>query len=77
VPKQRPLAGLSRHNVLTQLVAGATLLTWLESQHIELGFSRGSPEIIARLDHFGLLKDAEVYRTDRDVIAALADAHRD
>ena len=49
-----------------------SLLSWLESQHIELGFSRGSPEIIARLDHFGLLRGATVYRTNRDAIAALA-----
>lgn len=51
-----------------------SLRNWLHGQQIALGYSRARPEILARLDHFGLLEEATVYRTNREALAALADA---
>ena len=48
-----------------------SLRDWLHGQQITLGYSRARPEIIARVDHFGLLEGATVYRTNREALAAL------
>ncbi len=48
-----------------------SLRDWLHGQQITLGYSRARPEIIARVDHFGLLEGARVYRTNREALAVL------
>ena len=50
-----------------------SLRDWLRGQQITLGYSRARPEILARLDHFGLLDAATVYRTNREALTALVD----
>ena len=47
------------------------LKAWLTTQQIELGYSRIRPDTQARLEHFGLVDGAGLYRTNREALARL------
>ena len=49
-----------------------TLIEWLRDREVSLGYSRARPEILARLEHLGLLEGATVYPTNRAAVLALA-----
>jgi MFS superfamily sulfate permease-like transporter len=47
------------------------LRTWLEQQDVGLAFSRVRSGALPRLRRFGIIKDARVYPTNREAVAAL------
>jgi SulP family sulfate permease len=52
-----------------------SLVAWLTTEHVGLGFSRVRPDARRRLTELGLLGDAAVYATNRAAIAALTTDH--
>ncbi|WP_461474441.1 SulP family inorganic anion transporter [Microbacterium sp. HJ5] len=52
------------------------LRDWLDQHHIRLSFSRVRSGALPRLRHFGIIRDAPVYPTNRDAIAALTPRER-
>ncbi|TFV98401.1 SulP family inorganic anion transporter [Leifsonia flava] len=52
------------------------LSEWLGAQHVELAFSRLRPDARARLVKLGILRQEQVFETNRAAIAALADPVR-
>jgi SulP family sulfate permease len=48
-----------------------SLIGWLHDRGVSLSYSRARPEILARLDHLGLLEAATLYPTNRAAIEAL------
>lgn len=57
---------------VTASEAFAGLREWLDSEHIELSFSRMRLPANSRLQQLGLLGDAQIFDTNRAAIAALA-----
>ncbi|KQX05022.1 MULTISPECIES: SulP family inorganic anion transporter [unclassified Leifsonia] len=61
---------------VTGAEAFEALSDWLDSQGVELAFSRMRPDAHARLVKLGILHQQPVFATNRAAIAALADAVR-
>ena len=61
---------------VTGAEAFEALSQWLDAEHVDLAFSRMRPDARARLVKLGILRQEQVFETNRAAIAALADPVR-